>query len=126
MGIDLNNVSMVGRATRDAEMKNVNGKSICSFSIAVNGWSDAVSFFNCTIFGKTADNVGKFITKGKQLGLVGELKQERWEQDGQKRTAVKIIVNKVQLLGSTGPSAKETEAAFSKTKSDQFDDGLAF
>ena len=104
---DMNSVVLIGRLTRDSELKySTSGNAICSFSLAVNRsvkkgekWEDEASFFDCTMFGKMAESVNKYLEKGKQVSIVGELVQNRWENDGQKHSKVEIIVNKLQLLG---------------------------
>ena len=112
---DINAVTLVGRLTRDAEMKYTSGGGcIANFSLAVNrrrkqgdGWTDEASFIDCTLFGNQAEAVSRYLTKGKQVGVVGELRQERWEKDGQKRSKVKIIADNVQLLGSASNGSGE-------------------
>lgn len=130
MSKDLNNLTMIGRATADCKIKTVGTLTIGEFSIATNdikktasGYADEVSFFNCTIFGKLAENVGKYITKGKQIAIEGKLKQERWTQDGNNRSTVKIIVNNVQLLGSV---TKAVDENFEEHTDEQFNDGAEF
>ncbi len=123
MAKDLNHLQMIGRATADCKIKTVGQLTIGEFSIAVNDIKkdgEEVSFFNCTMFGKLAENVGKYVTKGKQIAIVGKLKQDRWEQDGQNRSNIKIIIQELQLLGG-GSSVKETEESFEK-----LDEGLDF
>ncbi len=112
---DLNQVVLVGRLTRDAELKYTNsGYAILKFSLAVNrsvkrdeSWQDEVSFFNAVIFGKRAEAIAQYMLKGKQIGIAGELKQDRWEQDGQSRSRVEIVVNNLQFLGSKGSGAPQ-------------------
>lgn len=104
---DLNNVSIIGRLTRDAELKYTQGGyPVASFSIAVNRsrkdgekFVDEASFFECSMFGKSAESLKQYMTKGKQIAVIGELRQERWESDGQSRSRVVIVANNVQLLG---------------------------
>ena len=104
---DLNNVFLIGRLTRDMEIRYSNGgMPIGRFSLAVNRskktgdkWEDEANFFDCTLFGKTADTMNQYLTKGKQVAVSGELRQSRWEQDGQNRSRVEIAVNNIQLLG---------------------------
>jgi single-strand DNA-binding protein len=110
---DLNQVVLVGRLTRDAELKYTNsGYAILKFSLAVNrsvkkdeSWQEEVSFFNAVIFGKRAEALAQYMLKGKQIGITGELKQDRWEQEGQSRSRVEIVVNNLQFLGSKGSGA---------------------
>ena len=104
---DNNVVSINGRLVREAELRfSTSGTVILRFSIAVNRsvkkgdkWEDEASFFDCAMFGKMAEGVSKYLEKGKQVSIIGELVQNRWEKDGQSRSKVEIIVNKLQLLG---------------------------
>lgn len=102
---DINHVTLVGRLTRDAEIKSTqSGTTFAKFALAVNRYAgkdkgEEVSFVDCTLWGKQADAVGKYLTKGKQVGVVGELQQERWEKDGQKHSKLTVTVRNVQLLG---------------------------
>ncbi len=103
-----NNVVLAGRLTRDAELKFTNtGLAIAKFSLAVNRrtkkgdtWQDEASFFDAVLMGKRAESLSKYLLKGKQISIQGELRQDRWEQDGQKRSRVEIMVNDVQFLGT--------------------------
>ncbi len=108
---DVNHVILIGRLTRDSELKYTSGgMAICNFAIAVNRrrktgdqWVDEASFFDITLFGKTAESLNQYLVKGKQIAVEGELRQDRWEQDGQPRSKVVIAASNVQLLGgSTG------------------------
>jgi single-strand DNA-binding protein len=114
---DLNSVNLIGRLTRDAELRySSGGMGICKFSIAVNRsvkkndrWVDEASFFDCTVFGKTAENIKQYLTKGQQVCISGELVQNRWEKDGKQMSRVEINVNHVQLIG--GKSDKPGQKA---------------
>jgi single-strand DNA-binding protein len=107
---DINNVVLVGRLTRNAELKYTNtGMAVSKISLAINRrwkkddqWVDEVNFFDVTIWGKTAESLQQYLIKGKQIGVEGELRQSRWEQDGQSRSKVEINANKVMLLGGGG------------------------
>ena len=108
MANDINHVVLVGRLTRDAELRYANsGTPICKFSIANNysrkqgeQWTEETNFFDCAMFGRRAEAVHKYLTKGKQVGVDGELRFSKWEQDGQPRSKVEVHVNDLQLLGS--------------------------
>ncbi len=103
----INTVVLVGNLTRDAEIKYFNnGNAIVKFSIAQNrrkkqgdDWVDEAMYFDISFGGKGAEAVHKYLTKGKQVALQGELRQDRWEQDGQSRSKVFVSVNELQLLG---------------------------
>jgi single-strand DNA-binding protein len=107
---DLNRVVLIGRLTRDAELKyTANGQAVCKFSIAVNRrkkngdqWVDEANFFDIVLWGRQGESLNQYLVKGKLVGVDGELRQDRWEQDGQNRSKVEIVVSNIQLLGG-GP-----------------------
>ena len=108
MAVDLNHVTLIGRLTTDAPELTYfqSGAAKVVFSIAVNRrkkngeqWVDEVSFFEIQLFGKSAENLKPYLTKGKQVAVDGELRQDRWEKDGQKHSKVYVVANNVQLLG---------------------------
>lgn len=107
MANDINHVTIVGRLTRDAEISYLpSGAAVAKISIAVNRsrkngdqWVEEVSYFDSAVFGKTAENLKPYLSKGKQVGLEGHLKQDRWEKDGQKFSKISIVADNVQLLG---------------------------
>ncbi len=113
MANDMNMVVLVGRLTRDPEMRYTSaGTAVCRFSLAVNrrkrsgdSWSDEVSYFDVTVWGRQAETLNNYLVKGKQVAVNGELRQSRWEQDGQKRSRVEVVANNVQLLGDPAGGA---------------------
>lgn len=107
---DLNSTILIGRLTRDLGEHDMaylpNGTARANISIAVNRskkqgdeWVDEVSYFDITIWEKTAENLKPYLLKGKQICVKGFLKQDRWEKDGQKFSRVHVIAEEVQLLG---------------------------
>ena len=99
---DLNSINLVGRATKDADQRTTkDGKSITTVSMANNGYGDRVSYFDIVFFDKTAETAAKWIKKGKQFAISGEMQQRKWEdKDGNNRYSVEIIGRQMQLLGS--------------------------
>lgn len=83
------------------------GTAIGRFSIAVNRsrkqgdqWVDDVSYFNITVFGKTAENLKPYLMKGQLVAVQGFLRQDRWtDKDGGARSSVGIIADHIQLCG---------------------------
>ena len=119
---DLNHVIEIGRLTRDISERDfaytTAGKARLNLSIAVNRsekrggeWADKVSFFDVTVWGKTAENIRPYLHKGKQIAVYGYLEQQRWEKDGQKFSKVVIVANTVQLLGGNENNAAPQEPA---------------
>ena len=108
---DINQVVLVGRLVRDAQMKYTNsGLAICEFAVAINNrrkqgdeWVDEAHFFDVTLFGRQGEAIQQYLTQGKQVGINGRLKQDRWETtEGQKRSKVGVIADNVMLLGGSG------------------------
>jgi single-strand DNA-binding protein len=111
---DLNHVVLIGRLTRDAELKyTAGGQAVCKFSLAINRrkksgdqWVEEPNFFDVVLWGRQGETLNQYLVKGKQIAVEGELRQDRWEQDGQNRSKVEIMANNVQLLGGgTGSGA---------------------
>ena len=118
MAKDINHVVLIGRLTRDVGgvdfAYTAGGVACANASIAVNRsrkqgdqWVDEVSFFDVTIWGKTAENLRPYLTKGKLIGVDGFLRQDRWEKDGQRFSKIRIVVENVQLLGGKGADSKD-------------------
>jgi single-strand DNA-binding protein len=137
---DINHVVLVGRLTRDAELKYTNsGFAIAKLSLAVNRrvkkedtWQEEANFFDAVMMGKRAEALAQYLQKGKQIAVEGELRQDRWEQEGQRRSRVEIFVTNVQLLGgrigapAQEPAGAEGEAPQSAPTADNFDDDIPF
>jgi len=91
--------------------------AVCQNAIAVNDrrknasgeWIDETSFVDVTFFGRTAEVVSEYLGKGSPIFVEGRLKQDTWEKDGQKRSKLHVIVDRMQLLGSRN-DAKNGEA----------------
>jgi single-strand DNA-binding protein len=110
----MNHVNLIGRLTRDAELKyTASGQPVSKFSIAVNRsvkrnekWEDEANFFDIVLWGKRAEALDQYLTKGKQIGVDGELRQDRWQQDGQNRSKVEVIATNINLLGGGGGESR--------------------
>jgi single-strand DNA-binding protein len=116
MATDLNTVVLIGRFTRDPEYKIVNeGSSLVNFSIAnnrtyvVNGEKkDETHYFDCVAWGKLAEIIKQYGSKGKQVLVEGRLVQETWDTpDGKKASKVRIRTENIQLLGSKGLNSSD-------------------
>ena len=119
---DLNHVIELGRLTRDIGERDfgytTGGTARLNLSIAVNrsvkkngAWTDSVSYFDVTVWGKPAENIKQYLHKGKQIAVDGFLDQQRWEKDGQKFSKVVIVANTVQLLGGNENNQQTQEPA---------------
>ena len=104
---DYNKITLIGRLTRDIDLKyTTTGTAIAAVSLVSNhsvkkqdNWETEVSYFDANIYGRMAENLKPYLIKGKMILIAGRLKQDRWEKDGQKFSRIKIEVEEVQLLG---------------------------
>lgn len=101
----MNVVSLVGRMTRDIEVRYTNdGKAVTSFTLAVNrNYASAdgqqADFIPCQVWGKIAENVGKYCSKGSLVGVDGRLRSRSYDNaQGQKVFVIEVICNSVQFL----------------------------
>ena len=103
----MNRVLLVGRLTRDPELRSTGQTSVTSFTVAINrpfknkeGNYDA-DFINCSIFGAQAENLAKYCTKGSQIGVEGRIQTRSYEaQDGTKRYVTEVFADRVEFLSS--------------------------
>lgn len=115
----LNKVIEMGRITADPELKSTpSGKSVASFTIAVDDGKDAqgnkiTDFFDCVAWEKTAEMVCKYFGKGRLIGIEGKLKNRSWTtQEGQKRTKTEIQVERVHFTGEKANEATEQNSGY--------------
>ena len=135
---DLNKVILIGRTTHEIDERSfgytTGGTARLNISIAVNRrekrngeWADRVSYFDVTIWGKTAENIKSYLHKGKQVAVEGYLDQQRWEKDGQKYSKVCIIADNVQLLGGKNEGAPQQAQGYNDAGSgDDFPENIPF
>ena len=112
MAGDINRVTLVGRLTRDPELKHLpSGSAVLEMGLAVNGrkqdasgqWVDKPNFFDVKVFGNQAEMLSQHLGKGRRIGVDGRLDWSSWEaQDGGKRSKVEVIAQSVQFLDSRG------------------------
>lgn len=106
--MDMNLAVLIGRLTKDAEIRTANEKTIAKFSLAVNRMKkDEVDYINCTAFGKTAEVVEKYTSKGARVAVKGKIQTGSYEKDGRKIYTTDIIVDDLQLLDPK--DSKKTE-----------------
>lgn len=104
----MNKVILIGRLTRDPELRYTpNGAAVCNFTIAVDrpynpqsGEREA-DFIEIVVWNKVAENVAKYMTKGRQVGVEGRLQIRSYDgKDGQRHWRTEVIANNVEFLGS--------------------------
>ena len=107
-----NRVILVGNLIRTPELRTIpSGLSVTDIDLAVNDrrksatgeWVEEVTYVNnITLWGRQAEVVCEYTTKGSSLLVEGRLKLDTWESEGQKRSKLKVIGERIQLLGSRG------------------------
>jgi len=110
---DLAQTVLVGRLTRDAELKYTpSGTAILHFSVATSAkvksgdqWTDYPSFWDVDLWGKLGESIAQYMTKGKQVAVSGTMSIQRWEKDGEKKQKVVITAQTVCMLGGGKDSA---------------------
>ena len=106
-----NKVILVGNLTRDPELRYTpKGMAIAKIGLAVNRvWrneagetKEEVTFVDVDVFGRTAENVGQYMRKGRPILIEGRLRLDQWDdkQTGQKRSKLGVVAETVQFLGS--------------------------
>lgn len=109
-----NRVILVGNITRDIEVKYLpSGTAVAEIGLAVNDrrknqngeWVDETTYVDVTLWGRTAEVAGEYLTKGSPVLIEGRLKLDQWETDGQKRSKLRVVCDRMQMLGSraSGP-----------------------
>jgi len=110
---NFNKVILLGNLTRDPELRYTpKGTAVAKLGLAVSRvWTNEagekkedVTFVDVDVFGRTAENVGQYMRKGRPILIEGRLKLDQWDdkQTGQKRSKLSVVAETVQFLGSPG------------------------
>jgi len=125
--MSLNSVNIMGNLTRDPEIRYTPaGKAVCNISIANNRVytkngekTNEVSYFDVEVWGATAENCSKYLTKGSGIIVEGRLRQDRWEKEGKTQSRVRVTANSVHFMpkrsGGGGQSSGGDFAGASQT-----------
>jgi len=115
----LNKAMVFGNLTRDPEMKALpSGMSVCSFSLATNRVyndrdgkrQESTDYHNIVVFGKQAETVSKYLTKGSSAYVEGRMQTRSWEKDGQKQYRTEVVADRVQFGPRSGGGAAPAAA----------------
>ncbi len=103
-----NRVILMGNITRDIDLRYLqSGKAVTEVGLAVNDrrknqqgdWVDEVTFVDVTLWGRTAEVAGEYLSKGSAVMIEGRLKLDTWESDGQKRSKLRVVGEKMVMVG---------------------------
>jgi single-strand DNA-binding protein len=107
-----NRVILMGNITRDVELKYLqSGTAVTEVGLAVNDrrkdaktgqWVDETTFVDVTMWGRTAEIAGEYLSKGSSVLVEGRLKLDQWETDGQKRSKLRVVCENLRMLGGRG------------------------
>ena len=127
-----NRVVLMGNLTRDVEVRYLqSGMAVADIGLAVNDrrknqageWVEEATFVDITLWGRTAEVAGEYLSKGSAILVEGRLKLDSWESDGQKRSKLKVVGERMQMLGGRGggsessPGGQQSESNFSEPAS---------
>jgi len=106
-----NRVILMGNLTRDVEIKYLqSGMAVADLGLAVNErrknqsgeWVEDTVFVDITMWGRTAEVAGEYLSKGSPVLIEGRLRYETWEKDGQKRSKLSVTCDRMQMVGTKG------------------------
>jgi single-strand DNA-binding protein len=107
-----NRVILMGNLTRDVEIKYLqSGTAVAEVGLAVNDkrkdaqtgqWIEEVTFVDCTLWGRTAEIAGEYLSKGSPILIEGRLKLHQWESEGQKRSKLRVVCENMRMVGGKG------------------------
>ncbi|MEP2777403.1 MAG: single-stranded DNA-binding protein [Luteolibacter sp.] len=119
---NLNKVMLLGNLTRDPELRHTpKGSAVADLGVAVNrkvsdgngGWKDETTFVDVTVWGSSAENAQKYLSKGRGVFIEGRLQMDTWDDKatGQKRSKLKVVADNLQFLpdGKGGASSRYSQ-----------------
>ncbi|MCI0334510.1 MAG: single-stranded DNA-binding protein [Planctomycetes bacterium] len=103
-----NRVILMGNLTRDPELRYIpSGTAVSNLGLAVNDrvkrndqWIDEVTFVDVTLWARDAEIANEYLSKGSPVLIEGRLKLDQWEKDGQKHSKLKVVCDRLRLVGS--------------------------
>lgn len=106
--MSINRVVISGNVTRKNELRSTaGGMSVLGFGVAVNDrrknpqsgeYEDYPNFIDCTLFGKRAESINRMIDKGTKVAIEGKLRWSQWENNGEKRSKLEVIVDDIDIM----------------------------
>ena len=124
--MSVNKAILLGRLGKDPELRmSASQTAICNFSLATSDrqkqgdqWVDKTEWHNIIVFGKTAENAAKYLSKGKQVFIEGKIQTRKWQdKEGKDRYSTEIIANSIQFVGAKGEAGEQEERPSTQGKS---------
>lgn len=105
--MSINSVNISGNLTKDCEVRRTANKDVIRFSVAVNDrvnvngeWQDRANFVDCDYWVTNSDKLAKSLMKGAKVALLGKLRQNNWEKDGQKFSKLTVTVQQLEFMSA--------------------------
>lgn len=108
----MNSISISGNLGKDAEVRHLpTGDAVCNFSVADSQGRDKPSiWWNCSLFGKRAESLSQYLTKGQTVTVIGTITEREWtDKEGNKRKAQEVRVSDLALQGGKRDSSEQTQ-----------------
>ena len=124
--MSINKVCISGNLTRDPELRALSsGTNVLEFGVAVNDrrknsngeWEDYPNFVDCSLFGKRAEKLAQYLSKGQKVAIAGKLHYSSWEKDGQKRSKLSVLVDDIEFMSRKGDGASNARQTAQKAAS---------
>jgi single-strand DNA-binding protein len=124
-----NRVILMGNLTRDIQLRHTpGGTAVTEVGLAVNDrrknqsgeWVDETTFVDVTFWGKTAEVAAEYLSKGSPVFVEGRLKLDTWEKDGQKNYKLRVVCDRMQMLGAASGAQR---GSHSQMKDDEYSGG---
>ena len=128
MASSMNRVFLMGNVTRDPELRYIsNGSAVTEIGLAINDrrksstgeWVEETTFVDITLWGSTAEIAGEYVTKGAPLLIEGRLKLDMWEKEGKKNSKLRVVGDRMHLIGSRGGNRSEGSQAGGRNQGNQ-------
>ena len=128
MASSMNRVFLMGNVTRDPELRYIsNGSAVTEIGLAINDrrksstgeWVEETTFVDITLCGRTAEIAGEYVTKGAPLLIEGRLKLDMWEKEGKKNSKLRVVGDRMHLIGSRGGNRSEGSQAGGRNQGNQ-------
>ena len=104
--MDINNVVLIGRATKDPVMSYTTSQTaVAKFNLAVQRYPVGADFPSIVAFGKLAETIEKYVHKGDKIGIVGKVQTSSYESEGKKVYTTNIVADKMEFLNSKSDNA---------------------
>jgi len=116
----INRVILYGNVTRDPELRYIpSGTPVCEIGMAMNDrrkgnngeWIEEVTFVDVTLWARSAEIASEYLSKGSPVMIEGRLKLDSWEKDGKKNSKLRVVADRLHLVGSKGSSGQRGGAA---------------